>query len=130
MTIPMTKAERTADEQEIAATVSQYYNGYAQADFDQLDRAFAARASMFGVTINQDGEEEFGVWPDIGAVIKRWSANENPPRDLACEILHLSVVDGRIATVHLKFGDGYFDALTLVKVKGAWEIAAKVFVLQ
>jgi len=45
-------------------------------------------------------------------------------------ILDLHVTDGRIATVHFRSADRFYDTLTLVKVNGDWEIAAKVFVNQ
>ena len=126
----MTATESKEDKQGITTAVFDYLNGYKQANFDLLDNTFSSKASMFGVVKNDAGEEALDVWPDISEVIGRWSSNENPPGDLDGEILHMNVVDGRIATVLFRFGDGYFDALTLVKVAGKWEIAAKVFIFQ
>ncbi|MEM7331860.1 MAG: nuclear transport factor 2 family protein [Chloroflexota bacterium] len=120
---------RSEDEANITATVFNYLKGYANADFAQLDGAFSNKAAMFGVVKNS-GAEEVGVWPNMKETIERWSANETPPRNLTGEILHMNVVDGRIATVQLKFGDDYYDALTLAKVNGTWKIVAKVFIYQ
>ena len=120
----------STDEENITATVFNYFNGYAHADYAQLDGAFSDKAAMFGVINDDSNQEAVGVWPDINEVIERWSKNNNNPDELTGEILHLNVVNGRIATVLFKFNNEYYDALTLAKVNGKWEIIAKVFIYQ
>lgn len=122
--------DTSEDEKKIAATVYDYFNGYVKADFAQLDGAFSDKAAMFGVIKDKGGEEEIGVWPNMNETIERWSANKIDPNNFDCEILHMNVVDDRIATVHLRFADQYYDALTLAKVNGVWEVVAKVFIHQ
>ncbi len=130
MTDKMNNSTNSDDEANISATVFNYFNGYAHADFATLNGAFSDKAAMFGVINGDSGQEEVGVWPDISEVIERWSKNNNDPNEFNGEILHMNVVNGRIATVLFKFNEEYFDALTLAKVNGAWEIVSKVFIYQ
>ena len=123
---PISATDKTA----ISAAVMDYFEGQGEASFERLDRAFNDNASMFGVAKNDAGEAYLRVWPDMNEVIKRWGANDNPPGERDGEILHMNVVDGRIATVQFRSADRFYDALTLVKIDGQWQIAAKVFVRQ
>lgn len=115
----------------IKAAVMDYFEGQGEGSFKRLDRAFNDEASMFGVSRNDEGEEYLRVWPKMSDVIVNWSQNPNPdaePRD--GEILSIDVADDRIATVLFRSTDRFYDALTLVKIDGQWEIASKVFVRQ
>ncbi len=119
-----------SDMRKIEAAVYDYFDGQGLADYDRLDRAFNDNAAMFGVRENESGDEYLRVWPDMNAVLKRWGDNPNPHGERESEILSVDVTDGRIATVHFKSADRFYDVLTLVKIDGDWEIAAKVFVSQ
>jgi len=46
------------------------------------------------------------------------------------EILSINAVDERMAVVLFKFNSSVYDAMTLVKVDGKWQIAAKVYIKQ
>lgn len=124
-------APSMSDRAKIKAAVMDYFDGQGEASFERLDRAFNDDASMFGVMTNDDGEAYLRVWPKMSDVIVNWSQNPNPdadPRD--GEILSIDVADDRIATVLFRSTDRFYDALTLVKIDGEWEIASKVFVRQ
>lgn len=123
---PVTKA----DERMIKAVVYDYFDGQGEASFARLDRAFADNASMFGVAEDDNGNEFVRVWPDMNKVIENWSSNPNPVGARDSDIISMAVTDGRIATVHFRSADRFYDVLTLVKVDGDWEIASKVFVNQ
>lgn len=115
----------------IEAVVMDYFEGQTAGSFKRLDRAFNDDASMFGVAKNEAGEFYLRVWPKMSEVIEGWSDNPRPnapERD--GEILSIDVVDERIATVMFRSTDRFYDALTLVKIDGQWEIASKVFVRQ
>lgn len=120
----------SSDKRKIEAVVYDYFDGQGEADFDRLDRAFNENAAMFGVRTSDSGNEYVRVWPDMNKVIKNWGDNPNPAGDRDSAILDMHVTDGRIATVHFRSADRFYDTLTLVKVNGDWEIAAKVFVNQ
>lgn len=120
-----------SDRTKIKAAVMDYFEGQGQGSFERLDRAFNDEASMFGVTKNDDGEDYLRVWPKMSDVIVNWSETprpDAPARD--GEIMNIDVADGRIATVMFRSTDRFYDALTLVKIDGQWEIASKVFVRQ
>ncbi len=94
----------------------------------QHDCAFNDEASMFVVSKNDDGEEYLRVWPEMSDVIVNWSEMprpDAPSRD--GEIMNIDMADGRIATVMFRSTDRFYDALTLVKIDGQWEIPSKVF---
>lgn len=119
-----------SDRAEIEARVYDYFDGQGYADADRLDRAFADNATMHGVMSEDGGEETLRQWPDFQDTLHAWGSNDNPPGERDGEILSISVVDGRIATVQFRSADRFYDALTLVKVNGEWVIATKVFVRQ
>ena len=115
----------------IEAVVYDYFDGQTEGSAERLNRAFHEDSAMFGVITNDEGEEFLNVWPEMGDVLSAWSSNPNPeaaPRD--GEILSVQVTDDRIATVHFRAADRFYDTLTLVKIDGEWKIAAKVFVVQ
>lgn len=122
----------TADEAGIRAAVFDYFNGQTVASAEQLNRAFVAdNATMMGLMRAQDGTETLRTWRDMNEVIANWSANPNPnapARD--GEILHMNIVDGRIATVLFRSTTQFYDALTLMKIDGQWRIVAKAFIRQ
>ena len=120
-----------ADKAKIEAAVMDYFDGQGEASLERLDRAFNDNASMFGVITDKEGNSGLKVWPKMSDVIVNWSKSENPAgagRDHA--FLDIEVTDDRIATVHFRSADRFYDVLTLVKINGEWEIAAKVFVRQ
>jgi hypothetical protein len=119
-----------SDKRKIEAAVYDYFDGQGEADFTRLSRAFDDGAAMFGVRENDQGEEYLRVWPDMNKVIERWGNNPNPHGERDSAILDMKVTDGRIATVHFKSADRFYDVLTLVKIDGDWKIASKVFVSQ
>ncbi|MGB6319806.1 MAG: nuclear transport factor 2 family protein [Litorimonas sp.] len=119
-----------ADRAAIEARVLDYFDGQGFADAERLDRAFSDSATMYGVVIADDGTESIRHWPDFQDILKGWGTNGTPAGARDGEILDISVVDDRIATVHFRYTDRFYDALTLVKVNGEWVIAAKVFISQ
>ena len=119
-----------SDQAEIEARVFDYFDGQGYADSDRLDRAFADNATMHGVMSAESGEETLRQWPNFQDTLRAWGSNDNPPGERDGEILSMSVVDGRIATVQFRSADRFYDALTLVKANGEWVIATKVFVRQ
>ena len=83
---------------------------------------------MFVVSQNDDGEEYLRVWPEMSDVIVNWSEMslpDAPSRD--GEIVNIDMAGGRIAAVMFRSTDRFYDALTLVKIDGQWEIPSKVF---
>lgn len=124
-------APTSSDRTKIKSVIRDYFDGQTEGSFERLDRAFNDDASMFGVMTNDDGEPYLRVWPKMSDVIVRWSENPNPnaePRD--GEVLSIEVVDGRLATAIFRYSDRFYDAFSLVKIDGEWEIASKVFVRQ
>ncbi|WP_425408877.1 nuclear transport factor 2 family protein [Hyphococcus sp.] len=123
---------KPADKAAIEAAVWDYFHGQGEASAERLNRAFAGdHAAMVGVLKNDDGSDAIRSWKDMNEVIANWSANDNPPggeRD--GEIVHMNIVDSRIATVMFRSTDRFYDALTLAKVNGQWKIIAKGFVRQ
>ncbi len=122
------QADDATDRAAIESVVQDYFDGIGAADRTRLERAFAVEhAAMIGLRKEAGGA--LGSWKDMSAVVDQWVDQESPEgagRD--GEILDVSVVDGRIATVMFRYKDEYFDALTLLKVEGAWKIVAKAFV--
>lgn len=123
---------KDADKAAIKAAVYDYFHGQGEASEERLFRAFAAdHASMVGVVKNDDGEEMIRSWKDMSEVLTNWASNENPAGgDRDGEVMHMHITDGRIATVHFRSTDRFFDVLTLAKVDGQWKIISKTFVLQ
>ncbi|MEO0983287.1 MAG: nuclear transport factor 2 family protein [Pseudomonadota bacterium] len=123
--------DESADKAAIEAAVLDYFHGQGEASLERLFRAFAAeQASMVGVVDGEEGDE-VRAYKDMVEVLNNWASNEDPPGgDRDGEILDMSLVDGRIATVMFRSTDRFYDALTLAKVDGDWKIVAKAFVLQ
>jgi hypothetical protein len=119
-----------ADRAEIEARVFDYFDGQGFSDAGRLDRAFADNATMHGVMTSDDGAQSLRKWPDFQKTLESWGRNDTPPGERDGEILSVSVVDDRIATVQFRSADRFYDALTLVKINGDWVIATKVFVRQ
>lgn len=119
-----------ADRAGIEAATYDYFDGQGYADFARLDRAFADNATMHGVMTAEDGSQILRQWPDFQSTLQAWGNGENPPGARDSEILDIHVTDGRIATVHFRSADRFYDTLTLVKIDGDWVIATKVFVRQ
>ena len=124
--------DKSSDLASIEKAVFDYFHGQGQASEERLFRAFAAdNASMVGVLKNKDGEEFIRSWKDMKEVLTNWASNDNPVGDTRDgEILDVSIIDGRIATVIFRSTDRFYDALTLAKVDGDWKIIAKAFILQ
>lgn len=124
-------APSSSDRAEIRMAVMNYFEGQGEGSFERLDRAFNDDASMFGVVTDDEGEAYLRVWPKMSDVIVNWSKNPNPDAPARDgEILSIDVADDRIATVLFRSTDRFYDALTLVKIDGDWQIASKVFVRQ
>ena len=120
-----------ADKTKIEAAVMDYFEGQGQGNLERLDRAFNDNASMFGVITDDAGKSGLKVWPDMNQVVENWSKNPNPDAPTRDgEIYDIHVTDDRIATVHFRSADNFYDVLTLVKIDDRWEIASKVFVRQ
>lgn len=113
----------------IETAVWDYFHGQGMGDAARMNRAFLTEhAAMVGVRRNAEGEYVDSN-EDMGAVIASWSRTQNPnggSRD--GEILSIDVVDGRLAVVLFRSTTRYYDALTLIKVDGAWRIVSKAFV--
>jgi len=120
-----------ADKTQIEAAVMDYFEGQGQGSLERLDRAFNDNAAMFGVVTDETGNSGLKVWTDMNDVVKNWSKNPNPDSpERDSEIYDIHVTDDRIATVHFRSTDRFYDVLTLVKIDNRWEIASKVFVRQ
>ena len=131
--ISTVNAQSATDIGEIEKTVKNYFEGNGTADRALLGKAFAEEAaSMVGAVKNDAGKTEIKVWKDMSKVLDNWANNKNPGganRD--GEILNVSVVDGRLATVIFRYTDQFYDAFSLVKLDdGSWKIASKTFIRQ
>ncbi len=124
-------AART-DADVITERVFDYFHGQGAADRERLFRAFAAeQAFMIAVLPDDEGVDAVRRWDDMATVLEAWSSNETPPGEARSgEILQINITDGRIATVHFRSADRFYDVLTLAKVGDDWKIIAKAFVLQ
>lgn len=120
------------DKEAITTAVLDYFHGQGEGSRERLFRAFnAEHAAMVGVVRNDAGEENVRSWKDMTEVLTNWSANQNPNggnRD--GEIISMNIVDDRLAVVLFRSTDRFYDALTLGKVDGQWQILTKAFVLQ
>ncbi len=126
-------AQSATDIAEIEKTVNHYFEGNGTADRELLSLAFAEdAATMVGATKNDAGQTEIKVWKNMSKVLDKWANNENPGganRD--GEILNVSVVDGRLATVIFRYTDQFYDAFSLVELDdGSWKIASKTYIVQ
>jgi len=125
-------AIRVIEERAISEAVFDYFHGQGDASAERLNRAFLAdKAVMIAVLPAEGGGETVTTYTDMPAVLSRWASNPNPPgaaRD--GQILDIHITDQRIATVHFRSTDRFYDVLTLVKVDGQWRIVAKVFIRQ
>ncbi len=114
----------------IEAVILDYFDGQGEASLERLQRAFDSKASMYGVVTDDTGQQSIRVWP-MDETMEAWASNDDPVgagRD--GEVLSIDIVDSRLAVVTFRFEDRFFDAFTMVKVNGAWKIAAKTFVRQ
>jgi hypothetical protein len=115
----------------IKAAVLDYFHGQGEASEARLNRAFAEDyAVMIGTTKDDDGNLGLRRW-EMKETIPKWAANANPPGDTReFDFLSVNVTDDRIATVIFKSADRFYDALTLIKLNGEWQIVTKAFVRQ
>ncbi len=124
--------DEAADAAAIEARVFDYFHGQGEASEERLMRAFAAdHVSMVGILKNEDGTQAIRAWKDMKPVLQDWASRDNPPgatRD--GEIIHMQMVDARMAVVLFRYTDRFYDALTLAKVNGEWKIVAKAFIEQ
>jgi hypothetical protein len=120
------------EEGAIRDVVFDYFHGQGEASAERLNSAFLAdKAVMIAVLPAEGGGETVTTYTDMPEVLGRWAANPNPPggaRDGA--VLDIHITDQRIATVHFRSTDRFYDVLTLVKIDGQWRIVSKVFVRQ
>lgn len=126
-------ADHESDEAAIKAVVMDYFDGQGTADRERLLRAFAEdEATMVGVLPRREGEGvEVRAWKDMREVLENWASAKNPPgAGRPHEFLDVHVTDGRIATVHFRYADRFYDALTLAKIDDEWTIIAKAFTTQ
>lgn len=125
-------ADTKEDKEAIKVAVFDYFHGQGEGSRERLFRAFnAEHAAMVGVVRSDDGEESVRSWKDMTDVLANWSARPNPNggnRD--GEIISMNMVDDRLAVVLFRSTDRFYDALTLGKVDGQWQILTKAFVLQ
>jgi len=114
----------------IEAVILDYFDGQGEASLERLQRAFDSKASMYGVVTDDAGQQSIRVWP-MDETMQAWASNDDPVgagRD--GEVLSIEIVDSRLAVATFRYEDRFYDAFTLVKVNGAWKIAAKTFVRQ
>lgn len=125
-------ADADEDKQAIKAAVFDYFHGQGEGSHERLSRAFNTdNATMVGVQRNDSGQENVRSWKDMGEVVTDWSAKPNPNGgDRDGEIISMDVVDDRLAVVLFRSQDRFYDALTIGKVNGTWEILSKVFIAQ
>lgn len=123
---------QTEDEAAITRAVFDYFHGQGEASAERLNRAFLAdKAVMISVLPAEGGGETVTTYTNMTEVLGRWAANANPAGgDRDGEILDMHITDGRIATVHFRYTDRFYDTFILAKIAGEWRIVSKVFVRQ
>ena len=113
----------------IEAAVFDYFDGQTERSAERLARAFSDQALMIWVRKNDDGVDAVNSVP-IKEVLPRWAEGGPAGKPRIGKILHMDVVDDRIATVMFDSDGRFYDALTLAKVGDEWKIIGKAFVLQ
>lgn len=114
---------------DISAAVFDYFDGQGERSMERLDRAFADGAMMTGVTKADDGNEAISVRA-LDEILPDWAQGEPTTAERSGKILSMSVIDDRIATVMFDSNGRFYDALTLAKINGRWEIIGKAYVRQ
>ena len=114
-----------------AVLYDKYLGGQKKGDAALLKDAFHSDSVMFRPDKTEDGKTSLRTWTDMHSVLEGWAKRSNPSMDFKnYEILSISAVDERMAVVLFKFNESVYDAMTLVKIDGEWQIAAKVYIEQ
>ena len=114
-----------------AVLYDKYLGGQKKGDAALLKGAFHSDSIMFRPDKTEDGKISLRTWTDMHSVVEGWAKKSRPSMDFKnYEILSISAVDERMAVVLFKFNESVYDAMTLVKIDGEWQIAAKVYIEQ
>ena len=118
-------AAEDADVEAVSAAVYNYFDGQTERSLKKLEAAFAEEVTR--MTFERDGAL---TSVPIAEVLPRWGSGEPGTEARVGRIIDMTITDGRIATVMFDSNGVFFDALTLLKTGGTWQIVAKVFVRQ
>ena len=114
-----------------AVLYDKYLGGQKQGEPALLQSAFHPDSIMFRPDKTESGKTSLRKWTDMHTVVAGWAEKANTDLDYKnYEILSISAVDERMAVVLFKFNTSVYDAMTLVKVDGKWQIASKVYIKQ
>ena len=114
-----------------AVLYDKYLGGQKQGEAALLQSAFHPDSIMFRPDKTEGSKTSLRKWTDMHSVVAGWAEKANPGLDYKdYEILSINAVDERMAVVLFKFNSSVYDAMTLVKVDGEWQIAAKVYIKQ
>ncbi len=121
-------AAPSAEEAAVKAAVLDYFQGQGQASADRLNKAFAEDVA---VMVSPAREGPGFQRREMSEIIPAWASNSNPIGERSdYSFLSVEIVDDRLATVTFRSTDRFYDALTLIKHSGEWQIVAKAYVPQ
>lgn len=114
----------------IRAAVMDYFEGGNDGQADRVARAFAGETGhMYVLRPGPDGDGlEARNLGEFAQVFSR-----PIPYERSGEILHLNIVDDRMAFAHLRFTTPdreYDDFFLLYRVNGEWKIVSKAFTVE
>ncbi|MBC9795040.1 nuclear transport factor 2 family protein [Sinomicrobium weinanense] len=119
----MTFAQSTSEEYpEVCKTLNYYLEGGTNNDFEVLQKAFHANATM--KSVNAEGYKEGNALEIFKEKVK-----PGPPQDRITRIVSVSI-SGNTANARLEaeYTDfTYIDYINLLKIEGEWKIVGKIF---
>lgn len=122
------KIETKSNQQDIldvAEAVLNYAFGVATKDWRQISKAYDAPKAQMKLITGGTSAEKVYVLPIEDVWDKIWS--QLPDADVHdVEITHISINEGRVATVEMKNNNRFYDQLGLYKVNGEWRIYDKL----
>lgn len=122
------KIETRSNREDIVAIIQaaeNYAFGVAEKNWTQISQAYDAPKAQMKLITGEPGSEKVYVLPISDVWEKIWS--QLPDADQhKVEITHISVREGRVATVEMNNNGRFYDQLGLYKVDGKWRIYDKL----
>lgn len=102
-----------------------YAFGVATKNWPQISQAYDAPKAQMKLITGNPGSEKVYVLPIADVWEKIWSQLPDSETH-EVEITHVSVREGRVATIEMNNNGRFFDQLGLYKVNGQWRIYDKL----
>ena len=117
----------SGDHAEITAFLTNYFDGFYEADIDKLKSVFNPACHLYSAAVRPMMDSTMDqVYGRVGS--RAVPAERGDPRDDGILTIDQSGPECAFAKVYICLGDQHYtDYLTLLKVDGQWSIITKTF---